>query len=387
MVAATAWQCSSDASCQLNGQCVAGACQCAPQWLGANCSELNLGESRVAYSGMTSNTSTWGGHPVWHSGKWHGYFAEMTNHCLLDAWTTNSITVHATADSPWGPFTFERVVQPAWSHNPLVSMDVDGTLLIAHIGCGTIAPGHAPRNCSHDSPSAQSSHQPPCECGDRPGGACQTIQVLSARSPSGLYTDRTVAVPLSDPSAWPSCLSNPSLLLPAAAGQPTLLAFNGNLAPPKNHGPSSHPGIAVSMGGWEGPFEFVNQTDAATGKQVHYLEDHGYAEDSVVWRDMQGNTHMLMHGFYDKFPGVHGWSKDGMTGWEFSATPAYGFEASLGGEQITLGQRERPQVVLLNGTIGFLYNGARGPPGGAAHTFNMVTQICANGPARDGMCP
>ena len=39
----------------------------------------------------------WGGHAVLgDDGVWHGYFAEMTHHCTLSAWTTNSETVHAT---------------------------------------------------------------------------------------------------------------------------------------------------------------------------------------------------------------------------------------------------------------------------------------------------
>jgi hypothetical protein len=100
---------------------------------------------------MQTNTSTWGGHPIYDEASklWHGYFAEITNHCLLNAWKTNSITVHTTSASAVGPFKFKSVVQPAWSHNPLVSRDpATGEILIAHIGCGTIAPGKTPQNCS-----------------------------------------------------------------------------------------------------------------------------------------------------------------------------------------------------------------------------------------------
>ena len=95
----TPWHCVSDTGCQLNGVCVNGACQCDPQWTGSNCSRLNTGASRAAYTGMTENQSTWGGHPVWDevSELWHGYFAEMTQHCDLRAWTTNSVIVHATS--------------------------------------------------------------------------------------------------------------------------------------------------------------------------------------------------------------------------------------------------------------------------------------------------
>lgn len=55
---------------------------------------------------------------------------------------------------------------------------------------------------------------------------------------------------------------------------------------------------------------------------------------------------MLLHGFYDKFPGAHGWSTDptGQTGWEFSASAVYESQANLDGKLVTFGRRERPQV-------------------------------------------
>jgi hypothetical protein len=172
-----AWSCSSDASCQLNGRCVSGQCHCDAQWLGTNCSTLNTGVSKAAYTGMTSDQTTWGGHPIWDakSQLWHGYFAEMTDHCTLSAWTTNSIIVHATSSSAEGPFEFKDVVQPAWSHNPLVTQDpATGEILIAHIGCGKIADGMKPRNCSKQHTALRRrieqdegplpSHGGPCEC-------------------------------------------------------------------------------------------------------------------------------------------------------------------------------------------------------------------------------
>ncbi len=124
----------------------------------------------------------------------------------------------------------------------------------------------------------------------------------------------------------------------------------------------------------------------------HFLDDHGHAEDEVLYRDSRGDLHLLMHGFYDKFPGGHGWTTDktGRTGWEFSETAAYTFAAFLDGKLTTLGQRERPQVVIQNGSITHLFNGARGPKGkefNGGNTFNMVTEICQHGPAVAGVCP
>ena len=266
------WSCTSDASCQLNGHCVRGKCQCDAQWLGANCSQLNTGYSRAAYTGMTEGQTTWGGHPIWDakSQLWHGYFAEMTEHCTLSAWTTNSIIVHATSKSVEGPYEFKDIVQPAWSHNPLVTHDLaTGEILIAHIGCGKIADGMQPKNCSkhHTIPRRRTEldelplpgHGGPCECPDYgakvpPHVSCQTLQIMRSSSPAGPWIDETVAWPLLNTSEWPSSLSNPTLLLPAAAGEPVLLGFNGNMAPPLNKGGTSHAGLMVSRSGsWRGP--------------------------------------------------------------------------------------------------------------------------------------
>jgi len=267
---------------------------------------------------MAPSTSTWGGHPVQdpETKRWDLFVAEMTNHCELDAWTTNSIIVHASAAAVTGPYEFESVVQPAWSHNPLATLDpASGETLIAHIGCGTIAAGHTPRNCTAgaglgagdspldsplDSPAtaarAARAGKPPCECSTK-GEACQTLQVLSRR-PGAPWRDATVAWPLTDTKAWPSCISNPTLLFGRTGTGPVLLGFNGNLAPPNNHGPTSHPGLLVSRSGhWAGPYDYANRSEGGAGASVHYLTDNGFAEDSVLYRDRRGMVHMLLHGF------------------------------------------------------------------------------------------
>jgi hypothetical protein len=249
------WSCTSDASCQLNGVCISGTCHCDAQWVGSNCSTLNAGASKPAYTGMTSDQTAWGGHPIWDakSKLWHGYFAEMTEHCTLSAWTTNSIIVHATSSSVDGPFEFKDVVQPAWSHNPLVTQDpITGDILIAHIGCGKIAAGMKPKNCSkqqgdraeqHDDVGPLPGHGGPCECPNYgakvpPHVPCQTIQVMrSSTGPDGPWVDETVAWPLLNTSEWPSSLSNPTLLFPTSPGDKVLLGFNGNMAPPLNKVP------------------------------------------------------------------------------------------------------------------------------------------------------
>ena len=191
-----------------------------------------------------------------------------------------------------------------------------------------------------------------------------------------------------------------------------------------NHGPTSHAGLMVSRSGKvEGPWDLVNVSrDPSTGVTRHFLDDQspgtgGRCEDEDLYRDHRGYLHLISHCFCkivmlsrfaccasrlanpksitisdDKFPGGHGWTTDktGASGWEFSQQPAYTFAAHLNGQDVRLGQRERPQVVLQNGQLTHLYNGARGPKGNPnpdGDTFNMVTEICSKGPAVGGVCP
>lgn len=266
----------------------------------------------------------------------------MTHHCTLSAWTTNSETVHAIADRVEGPFTFSDVVQVPWSHNPLVTREPGtGDYLIAHIGCGNSIHVDPPQNCTAadaanttGTPGAKrgggapaavrvNNLLPPCGCpkyGHNPRPvACQTLQILRSPSPSGPFVDKTVAWPIDSVTEWPGCISNPTLLFPAGASsadagtgdQLVLLGFNGNLAPPNNHGPTSKPGLFASTTGVDGKFTMLNGSSVVGGVQQHYLSgDRGFAEDSVLYRDSRGMPHMLLHGFYNEFPGGHGWSTD-----------------------------------------------------------------------------
>eukprot|EP00041_Stephanoeca_diplocostata_P018805 m.397379 g.397379 ORF g.397379 m.397379 type:complete len:424 (-) comp21128_c0_seq1:258-1529(-) len=395
VVIVDAWQCSSDESCQLAGVCENGVCKCDPAWTGQNCSVLNLGKSHRAYTGRLADTSTWGGAAIkGDDGVYHGYFAEISGHCTLSAWRTNSETIHAKSNTPIGPFTFLEVVQRPWSHNPLPVYDTASeTLLIAHIGCGV--PKGPMQNCSSvphgnfsgvmddythvNSPVPAlvenvtiDSTLPPCGCEIKNGTPCQTLQILSSRDGKAPWIDKQVAWPLQPPT-WPGCLSNPAPLLPLATSRSntsnlTIMAYNGNFAPPDNHGTSSHPGLLISDNGWQGPYRFWSSPDGN-----HYLTDRGYAEDPVLYRDHRGHVHMLFHGFYDVFPGGHAWSRDGLSQWEFSSTPAYTFDAVLDGVSVVLEQRERPQVLVEDGVLKVLYNGAR--VSGEEHTFTLATEI------------
>jgi hypothetical protein len=58
----------------------------------------------------------------------------MANNCSLHDYGKVSRVVHATANSPLGPFVRQSVAIPVFAHNPQIIRHPDGTLLLYHIG-------------------------------------------------------------------------------------------------------------------------------------------------------------------------------------------------------------------------------------------------------------
>ena len=58
------WPCARDEDCSLNGVCTAsGACDCDPQWRGADCGELNLLPAPPGGGLQSTTRNYWGGNP------------------------------------------------------------------------------------------------------------------------------------------------------------------------------------------------------------------------------------------------------------------------------------------------------------------------------------
>ena len=63
-------------------------------------------------------------------------FAElMVGHCPLTQWVNSSTIVHATSDSPLGPFRVRSTALPAFHHNVGVALTPNGTWLMYMTGC------------------------------------------------------------------------------------------------------------------------------------------------------------------------------------------------------------------------------------------------------------
>ena len=100
--------CSRDEDCSLNGICDSstGACECDPQWRGADCGILALLPADPEGGFQREGFSQWGGNPFYSDvdHKYHVFVTEMTHGCTINDFTTNSQIVHAESSTPTGKY-------------------------------------------------------------------------------------------------------------------------------------------------------------------------------------------------------------------------------------------------------------------------------------------
>jgi hypothetical protein len=140
----TAAACATPSDCNLNGDCVSGACVCDPGWRGsATCGVLTLGAVDKAHRPGISNATgggyaTWGASPIrGPDGKWSVFHAQMSHHCgIFQAWMTNSFIGRSVSRSGdvAGPYELEQVAVPEFSHNPQIRKLPDGSYALFFIG-------------------------------------------------------------------------------------------------------------------------------------------------------------------------------------------------------------------------------------------------------------
>ena len=167
-VLTTAPLCASDIDCHLNGVCVGGDCWCDPSWAGTTCGRLNLQPVNPAQMGYVKrNVTSWGGNAIrGDDDKWHMFVSEIPDGCSLNYWNPNSQVIHATADSPAGPYTKVAVALPSWAHEPqLIEQRSKGPnrFVLFHVGLGNHTPG--PVKCGPPTPPAPPPAPPPASLG------------------------------------------------------------------------------------------------------------------------------------------------------------------------------------------------------------------------------
>lgn len=94
--------CTTAQDCSLGGACVEGKCSCYSTWTGENCSVLNLGAgTNIKAFNRPDNESSWGGSVIRGAdGMYHMFAADMTHHCGLNSWESNSAIRHLVSETP-----------------------------------------------------------------------------------------------------------------------------------------------------------------------------------------------------------------------------------------------------------------------------------------------
>ena len=355
-----------DKNCSFNGECTSVSatdggpvCSCDSGWQGKYCEQLDLlpahngsGLSHLLHD-PARRTSTWGGSVLWgDDGKYHMWYSEISRHCGIHRWVTNSVVNHAVSDGPASEWHFEpdnasAPVLPIFSHEPIAARAPTGeyVLFVTHY------PGSAADSPTCNCTDGNSASGEPGCAGEVGGGANKT-----------LYSYFTYA---SDPAGpW-------SPLVSLQYVQPTLNHTDLNLAPVIRGDGSLLAWTRWDVWAakdWKDP-----STWRDTGQAPDWDSPYGQweGEDPSMWVDRKGRYHILSHngdrgqGGTAKHPagdcGRHLFSETGAAGtWQVAPYP----KAELGGcayprVNVTFAdgsvrsfyRRERPHLVL--GADGF----------------------------------
>eukprot|EP00041_Stephanoeca_diplocostata_P018984 m.402477 g.402477 ORF g.402477 m.402477 type:complete len:363 (+) comp21179_c0_seq3:120-1208(+) len=301
--------CVTSHDCSLGGTCVAGKCSCFSTWTGQNCSILNLGEGQnIKAFDRPKNQSSWGGSVIWgDDGLYHMYAADMTKHCGLNSWQSNSAIRHLVSETPEGPFTPREIVQGAFSHNPTVHKTADGHFVIFHIGAGSTKKPIVNSCTNGTTPSQYSS--------------------VHVKSPIS-HTDNILDVPSAKMYSRGDKVSPNMLWSTSPNGPWQSSARTGSGESLDCNNPAAYTGfengtvilickvmserqnirqmlVAVAPN-WRGPYIVHGSTPV-------------FGEDAFIWRAAEdGSFHMLLHSMHPTKICTTAWSTDGL-----SWTPAF----------------------------------------------------------------
>ena len=360
--------CQSDEDCNLNGMCIVGngECMCYKGWVSEDCGELDIlpvpqpppgHPPGVSYGSVPSASqaglATWGGSLLQdphRPGLYHLFAAEISLGCGLDAWSRNSIIVHATAPTPMGPFTRKDVILPAFAHEPVVvalPASAGGGYVLYKIGCadgaltgsnGTSVRGLC-RNCHNGSTIGEKCAQPD-QSYER---ICQ--DALHSMSLDGPW--RRVNLTGFGAEQWDWSRLNLGL----ESHSPVVLANGSVLTFTRAYNAPSPAPVSsiwlVAADRWNGTYR--SAADLLPGmERGGPVFPQQSLEDTFMWQDPRGNFHSLFH-TWEGAPalGGHAFSRDGLN-WDYSPTPPYYFEASVGSPNTTFNfhRRERPHLMF-----------------------------------------
>lgn len=304
-------------------------------------------------------------------GRYHLFSSRWPKaYVMHPGWTYHSEIVHASSDTPEGPYRFERVVfeRRPWpffdacaTHNPTIHRHGD-TFLLFYVGVGY------PEDYSDPAAVAAAGKDP-----DRYALTWnrKRIGLATSRSIHGPWKRLDQPILASRVGGWDETItSNPApCVLPDGSVR---MLYKSNRLDQSVRGP-----FCLGLAGaphWSGPYTRVSDQPVFTGNVEDPYLWHQDGIFHAIMKDMSGAICGERHG------GIHATSRDALH-WDFDQ-PSLGYSRTVTWDDGTVTQqgfRERPQVLLQDGVPTHLFNATGDGPGhsfnACARTWTMVTPL------------
>ena len=334
-----------------------------------------LGKAVIGGGFQMQDYWVWGSSVVKaEDGKYHMFASRWPKYIPFHpGWMVASEIVRATSDKPEGPYTFQEVVLEArgaqyWdgksTHNPKIIKYKDNYILY-YMGSTHPFEDLNPENIKDF--DLKSKH---CIV----GRWRKRIGIAVSKNINGPWKRYDKPILDVEPGSFYSYLtSNPAPLI--KENGEVILIFKGRAYKEDRHGPMNV-GVARAKS-FEGPYSVV-------GDEPFFSKDKfGVVEDPHLWSDKNG-YHMLAKDHKGSITGEHGagflaHSNDAIS-WELDKNvKAYSKLIQWdNGEDIKMGQLERPFVLVENGMPSHIFFATMDGPGGfenASKSWNMVIPL------------
>ena len=320
------------------------------------------------------------GYWVWGSsvvkgedGKYHMFVSRFPKSLPFHpGWMIASEIVHATSDTPEGPYKFSDIALPArgaqyWdgrsTHNPRI-LKYENKYYLIYMGST-----HPFANPTYEQLTLDS---PWCTI----GRSNKRIGLAAADSPYGPWKRFDEPILKTKPNTFYSFLvSNPSPIIQEDGS--VMMIFKGRTYIGDNKFSDMALGMAYAPS-IEGPYKVLNDD-----QPIFQVNGQGEAEDPFLWKDNKG-YHAIFKDHVSKFTGEQGGgvmahSKDGIR-WTVDKDPkAYSRTVEWEDGKVEMqGQLERPFLLFENGKATYAFFATMNGPGGfenATKSWNMVIPI------------
>lgn len=320
------------------------------------------------------------GYWVWGSsvvkgedGKYHMFVSRFPKSLPFHpGWMIASEIVHATSDTPEGPYKFSDIALPArgaqyWdgrsTHNPRI-LKYENKYYLIYMGST-----HPFANPTYEQLTLDS---PWCTI----GRSNKRIGLAVADSPYGPWKRFDEPILKTKPNTFYSFLvSNPSPIIQEDGS--VMMIFKGRTYIGDNKFSDMALGMAYAPS-IEGPYKVLNND-----QPIFQVNGQGEAEDPFLWKDNKG-YHAIFKDHVSKFTGEQGGgvmahSKDGIR-WTVDKDPkAYSRTVEWEDGKVEMqGQLERPFLLFENGKATYAFFATMNGPGGfenATKSWNMVIPI------------